>query len=303
MATGYGIGSIPCCAGHCVSINNPRIGNVSVFLSLYVKLMLADKVYWILDVKNDTNQAMLTKDYWPDRSSHDSESNDADSIRKEVPTEMTEFAIHTKEKMHPTAPEQSYQQNGSQGQDLIQIDFQTLGPPALALGSGETTQISHADAPGKKVINAFEDPHPREQSFGDFYKFFWTERNWTDLFGTAVNWMLLDFSFYLLGVNSSRIVPTMFGTPIPQGPYSKLITNGWHTMVATSIGAVLGYSRRNIQMWGFFILAGLFVLIGILYVLLLQTGSRPVIIVIYVSCQLFFNIGKFWLPSCDSKMT
>ena len=100
------------------------------------------------------------------------------------------------------------------------------------------SQIDDATNPA-----SFEDPSPREQSLKDFRKFLfgaegsWTKGNWTDLFATSLNWMLFDFTFYLLGVNSSRLIPNMFKEPESQGPYPTLIDNEWHTLVD------LGWSR------------------------------------------------------------
>lgn len=158
----------------------------------------------------------------------------------------------------------------------------------------------------------YEDPSPREQSLKDFKNFLfgaeggWTKGNWTDLFATSLNWMLFDFAYYLLGVNSSRLVPNMFKEDVKQSPYSKLFQNEWHTLVATSIGAVLGgvlaikimskFSRKKIQMWCFLALAIFFVALGVLYITLLKTNGAAVIVAVYVICQLLFNVGESYTP-------
>ena len=283
------------------------------FYLVRIKLTVPLKIYWVLDVKNDSNQAMQTRDYWPRRSA-DAETNDGDSIvLEELPPDV--------------GGETSEQRNHSNGSPTLQNsngaytlpstngsstptpnptgDFITLSPPAKPLPADSINSISRNHTPNTAPVpNEFEDPHPREQSFGDFINFFWTEGNWTDLLACSLNWMLLDFTFYLLGVNSSRIIPSMFSTPKSQPPFSLLVDNEWHTLVATSIGAVLGgavainimnnFSRRIIQMWSFLILAALFVIVGALYVVLLGKNSAAAIVAVYVLCQFFFNAGEFW---------
>ena len=44
-------------------------------------------------------------------------------------------------------------------------------------------------------MEALEDPRPVKASRADFYEYMITDGNWTDLFATAVVWMLLDFTF------------------------------------------------------------------------------------------------------------
>ena len=347
--------------------------------------MVSIKVYWVLDVKNDSNQAMQTRDYWPVRSPN-TESDDDDSIQlQEISPEVGEPA-----KNEENLPRHRMDEDG-----VLPQPAESLPTDSIGAVNQTRTMVTRADE--------FEDPHPREQSFKDFVRFFWTEGNWTDLLATSLNWMLLDFTFYLLGVNSSRIIPNMFNitprksspiqgnasvpvdmnipgnvaylwnimipwdittpwnrtflgsitapgnkvipgnmtilgnstisgntailwdttsdlpvvipgnttflwntiipwTPPPQAPYDLLFGNEWHTLVATSIGAVLGgiiaikimnnFSRRIIQMWSFLILSLLFVVVGALYVTLLNTSAAAGIVAVYVLCQFFYNAGE-----------
>ena len=234
-------------------------------------------MYWVLDVKNDTNQAMQTRDYWP--TPLQSDDCDEDSIQ-EIPAHRAS-----------TVDDESDIRDRYPLENL---------PKAPSLGHDATTPAS------------FEDPSPREQSLRDFGKFLfgaegsWTKGNWTDLFATSLNWMLFDFTFYLLGVNSSRLIPNMFKEPNSLGPYPTLIHNEWHTLVATSVGAVAGgalaikivskFSRKKIQMWCFLALAIFFVILGILYVTLVDTNGAAVIVAIYVICQFLFNVGQSNAP-------
>ena len=55
-------------------------------------------------------------------------------------------------------------------------------------------QYSLVDSPfqdGGKVVRSVEDPHPAQASREDFFQYFFIEGNWTDLFATSANWMLL----------------------------------------------------------------------------------------------------------------
>ena len=180
--------------------------------------------------------------------------------------------------------------------------------PSICLGpsSGDFPDELQVPPLGPEV-ELVENPHQIKASRRDFYDYFWTQGNWTDLAATSLNWMVLDFTFYLLGVNSSSFVPTMFGEKDgpDQPPYGRLIRNQRHIMEATSIGAVIGsliaisvmnkFSRRKIQLWGFIILGGLFIVVGSMYVTLPTTKAHLGIVIFYGLCQLFYNLGKLWM--------
>lgn len=202
----------------------------------------------------------------------------------------------------------------SPGQEIFQADGGGLGVPDSTSGIQEDFQNGHVlenghvqSGPGNQV-ESYEDPQPQEQSLRDFRIFLFGDQksakgNWTDLLATSLNWALFDFSFFILGVNSSRLIPNMFRTS-DTSAYQRLFTNGWHTLVATCIGAVLGgaiavkimnnFSRKRIQTWSFLVLAFLFIVVGVLYVTLLNTDASAVIVAVYVICQLVFNIGKLF---------
>ena len=165
------------------------------------------------------------------------------------------------------------------------------------------TEVANVEG-GGAIVEALEDPHPAQASRADFYKYMISDGNWTDLFATSGGWMLLDFTFYLLGVNSSSFVPTMFGEKTgPQlPPYGRLINNERHILEATSIGALCGssiaigvmhyYSRKKIQTGSFLVLGGLFIIVGSLYVTLPSTNAHALIVIFYGVCQLFYNFGE-----------
>ena len=261
------------------------LGAVPAVVAMVFRLTIPESVYYILDIKNDSNEAMHAKDYFG--SSENLGPGD-------------EGSIHVGETEH----------NIAAGLQL---------PQSALLSSFHGQGLSEDSATNSigRMVEDLEDPHPSQASRADLYKYLFTDGNWTDLSATAVNWMLLDFTFYLLGVNSSSFVPTMFGEqPGNQlTPYSWLISNERQIMESTSIGALIGsviaiiamhrFSRRRIQVWGFLILGGLFIVVGALYVTLPSTNAHAVIVAFYGICQLFYNLGKpstFPLMCESSKM-
>lgn len=257
------------------------LGAVPAAVAIVFRLTIPESVYYMLDIKNDSNEAMHAKDYFG--SSEDLGHNDSDSVR-------TDGVEHTAE----AAVTGNHIASGLQ-----------LPPPALQSDlRGQRLAEDSAPSSIGPIVEDLEDPNPSQASRADFYKYLFTDGNWTDLFATAVNWMLLDFTFYLLGVNSSSFIPRMFGQkPVKQlPPYTWLISNERNIMESTSIGALVGsafaifvvhfLSRRRIQMWGFLVLGGLFVLVGALYVTLPSTNAHVAIVVFYGICQLFYNLGK-----------
>ena len=261
------------------------LGAVPALVAMVFRLTIPESVYYILDIKNDSNEAMHAKDYFG--SSDDLGFNDRVSVQNEE-------IEHTPK---PTT-------NG----DYITTELQ-LPQPALAsiFHEQRSSDVSAPNSIGP-IVEELEDPHPSQASRADLYQYLFTDGNWTDLFATAVNWMFLDFTFYLLGVNSSKFVRVLYGqdegNQLP--PYKWLIGNERDIMESTSIGALIGsimaifvmhfLSRKRIQMWGFLILGGLFIIVGALYVTLPSTNAHVAIVVFYGICQLFYNLGKLSCP-------
>jgi hypothetical protein len=249
----------------------------------------------MLDIQNDSNEAMYAKGYFG--SSEDPNSpmiDNGDSFQ----TDKSEIA-----------PIQRLGKSGSGSGYIgkLQRDSSVHRPQPVL---GHEHHFSHNSIEeytiqtGGGAVEALEDPHQAQASRADFMKYMFEEGNWTDLFATSGAWMLLDFTFYLLGVNSSSFVPTMFGerSGPNQPPYGKLIGGERHIMEATSVGALVGsciaifvmhhYSQKKIQMGGFMVLGGLFIVVGALYVTLPSTNAHVAIVVLYGVCQLFFNLGE-----------
>ena len=250
----------------------------------------------MLDIQNDSNEAMYAKGYFGSSDDpHSPTTDNGDSIQMDE----REFV-----------PKQALVKSGS-GTGYIgklQHDPGVHRPQPML---GHDHHFSHNSIEeytiqtGGGVVEALEDPHQALASRADFMKYMFEDGNWTDLFATSAAWMLLDFTFYLLGVNSSSFVPTMFGegSGPDQPPYAKLISGERHIMEATSIGALLGsciaifvmhhYSQKKIQMGGFAVLGGLFIIVGALYVTLPSTNAHAAIVVLYGICQLFYNLGEY----------
>ena len=257
------------------------LGAVPAAVAMVFRLTIPESVYYILDIKNDSNEAMHAKDYFG--SNVDLGYDDRDSVH------MDEFE-HTPE----TAANGHHIATGLQ-----------LPQPALQSNLHEQRPsedlVSNSIGP---IVEDLEDPHPSQASRADLYKYLFTDGNWTDLLATALNWCLLDLTFYLLGVNSLSFIPKMFGQKpgYQLSPYKWLISNERDIMESTSIGALVGSaiailvmhfcSPKRIQMWGFLILGVLFIVVGALYVTLPSTNAHVAIVLFYGICQLFYNLGK-----------
>ena len=257
------------------------LGAVPALVAMVFRLTIPESVYYILDIKNDSNEAMHARDYF--RSSDDLGVTDQISVDDE---------------------EIEHAPNPTTNGNLSTTELR-LPQPALASNHNEQqlSDISASNSIGP-TVEELEDPHPSQASRADLYQYLFTEGNWTDLFATAINWMFLDFTFYLLGVNSSDFVRVLYGQKdgTTLSPYKWLIGNERDIMESTSIGALIGsiiaifamhfLSRKRIQMWGFLILGGLFIIVGALYVTLPHTNAHVATVVFYGICQLFYNLGK-----------
>jgi PHS family inorganic phosphate transporter-like MFS transporter len=82
--------------------------------------------------------------------------------------------------------------------------------------------------------------------------------------------------------------------------HEMLLENGYRALIAVSTGAVVGGVlfialaewRWHIQFYSFGILAGLFVVVGVCFVTLINTRYSSAVIVLYALCNLFFNFGN-----------
>lgn len=178
-----------------------------------------------------------------------------------------------------------------------------LGPPFRLRPAAQDMPQESLSQPKIEAVEQLENPHQVKSSRQDFLKYLFTDGNWTDLFATSVTWMLLDFTFYLLGVNSTDFIPSMFGKPeVRNPPPSELLSYERQLMESTSVAGVVGSlaaiwvihnsSRKKIQMWGFLILGIVFVVVGALYMTAQRTHAYIAAVSLYAVCQFFFSLGR-----------
>ncbi|RMD42613.1 hypothetical protein DV735_g2506, partial [Chaetothyriales sp. CBS 134920] len=150
----------------------------------------------------------------------------------------------------------------------------------------------------------------------DIIQYFWNEGNWRTLFGTASTWLLLDFSFYGIGLSSPQFLAKTWGnlrlsndTPHPpweiddtgtKSLYQQLMATSVHALVILNVGSFLGMvimilfasrvNRVTLQKVGFCVLAIIFVILGSIFIALPISGG-PGIIAMYIIAQTAFNFG------------
>jgi MFS transporter, PHS family, inorganic phosphate transporter len=152
---------------------------------------------------------------------------------------------------------------------------------------------------------AEEIPTPPAPSWQDFKQYFWHDGNIRTLIATSFCWFCVDLPFYGLGMNSPKIITTIwYGNNQPPIHVYDIIThNVWQSLIIVSLGAITGCAitcvaidklgRRNIQINGFFWLFILFVVIGGSFNHLYDIRGTAAIIVLYILCQIFFNFGMY----------
>ncbi|KAK5329407.1 hypothetical protein LTR70_000556 [Exophiala xenobiotica] len=150
-------------------------------------------------------------------------------------------------------------------------------------------------------------------------RYFLKDGNWTLLVGTSLCWFLLDIGFCALSLNSPRTVSKLwYQNPVERpdrpvwdtnldvenpenGIYTILITNSTHSLIISSIGAIVGallmvyfidkVNRKEFRLGSFLVLAVLFIVTGATFSTTVQTGFHGVTITLFVLCQLAFYCG------------
>jgi len=139
------------------------------------------------------------------------------------------------------------------------------------------------------------------------------KRYWGRILGTAGGWFLFDITFYGNSLFQSVVLDQVFGNHATSAPLSGgLQRNLCFQMVIIGAIGLPGYyisvclmdrlGRRNIQIQGFFFMAVLFLLLGLLYETLTRsTSGRVVMLILYGLTFFFSNFGPnsttFILPS------
>lgn len=112
---------------------------------------------------------------------------------------------------------------------------------------------------------------------------------------------MIQFAFYALSLSLPAIVHSLWRQADECNLYPTLIDNTTGSLVLLSIGTMLGsglmiifikhWSSRDIQFYGFIILTVLLVVLGGIFTKLQDPDFKGAIIVIYILCQIFFNLG------------
>ncbi|KAF2664732.1 MFS general substrate transporter [Microthyrium microscopicum] len=177
--------------------------------------------------------------------------------------------------------------------------------PALTFGEG-LDPMELKDLTLSEPAIPLPEPHRvilRKETFREwtqgFYKYLLTDGNWTDLAGTSLSWLVLDFAYYCLSVNNPKILNKLWGNESNMFVYGALMANGYRALIAVSVGSIVGGAlfillarhRWAIQLYGFWILGGTFVIIGVCFVALIGTRYFAAVIVLYSICSLVFDFG------------
>jgi PHS family inorganic phosphate transporter-like MFS transporter len=162
---------------------------------------------------------------------------------------------------------------------------------------------------------SIRQPHPF--SISQLKQYFITEGNWRYLAACSICWFCLDFAFYGLSIGNPRIIAQMWAsahtvnaTAIPEWKnpsnpdlsiYDTLYQDGWHYLITTCIGSLLGslilikivdyVPRKAVLAWSFWGLFTMFIVVGASYFSTVYTDRHSVIITLYVLLQLLFNLG------------
>jgi MFS transporter, PHS family, inorganic phosphate transporter len=140
---------------------------------------------------------------------------------------------------------------------------------------------------------------------GGLIEFFYRREYLWHIIGTSLSWFLVDFAFYGLGLNNSRVMSSIWprNEDIGTSVHSVITRTASHYMLtgamATAIGGMITLFNierlggRKVQMIGFFWLCVLFLVLGVVSLHLPGTHHSTLVVGLYILCQIFFNFGKF----------
>lgn len=199
----------------------------------------------------------------------------------------------------------------SNAQDNAEFSSSSVRRPSSGtlptLKFGEAFELSDISLDEPAIhFNASSEPEKiilrkdtwKEFWFG-FYQFFIVKGNWTDLAGTSLSWMMIDFAFYCLSVNNPMILNKLWNEDAVLSVYDTLLQNAYRALIAVSTGTMVGGAlfiimnrhRWALQYYGFWILVGIFVIVGVCFVTLVGTRYFAAVIVLFSLGSLFFNLG------------
>jgi PHS family inorganic phosphate transporter-like MFS transporter len=203
--------------------------------------------------------------------------------------------------LHSPSPDQEVRPEST----IVAEDISRRSSNQAPLAFGETLdnmEMKDTNVP-ESVRSAPKPPMPTKESWKEWYTGFYhyliVEGNWTDLAGTSLTWLFLDFAFYCLSVNNPKVLNKLWNTEGDHPVYSTLMESGYRAMIAVSLGGVIGGAlficmaryRWALQVYGFWMLAVVFIIVGICFVTLLGTRYFAAVIVLYSICSIFFNLG------------
>ncbi|KAF2401616.1 MFS general substrate transporter [Trichodelitschia bisporula] len=263
------------------------LGMVPPALAISMRWWIPESPRYILEVEKDPDRAHqdIQAYYNPSPSilpNHSSPPEDEEAIRGGSVTES-----HT-----TSSPGQATLMFGEQNT----LAFgEPVGMKDLQLPDAAIAPSSSSTAPPGNLV--------RKETWSEYWRGLWTflrtDGNWTDLAGTSLTWMMLDFAFYFLSVNNPKILNKLWNTMPSKSVGDTLMENGYRAMIAVSIGALLGGAvfismaryRWEIQLYGFWVLAANFVMVGVCFVVLLGTRYFAAVIVLYSISSFFFDFG------------
>ncbi|KAJ6161266.1 hypothetical protein N7470_004662 [Penicillium chermesinum] len=147
----------------------------------------------------------------------------------------------------------------------------------------------------------------------DIMRYFWTEGNWRSLVATSVAWLLMDFGFYGISLASPQFLARTWGQlqiskpepywKISEDPNFSVFQGFFDTsvraLVILNIGSFAGgllfiifahrIDRVALQKYMFLLLAVLFIVLGSMFVCLID--SPPAAVALYILGQIMFNFG------------
>ncbi|KAL9037006.1 MAG: hypothetical protein Q9214_005884, partial [Letrouitia sp. 1 TL-2023] len=313
------------------------LGAVPAAIAIYFRFTIPESVYYSLDVIEDgsraaddaerffrsasssENQSLVDSqdeqpgDHPPEQRDRVSRSNSKANDSGDARNGISAAVMPLNSPPQPITPANllfnSQSTNKPNGTDRIENEKHHIGPETLEdgqTGNGRDREID---------VKEVEDCEEPEGFLRQLHFYLSRDANWKDLLASSINWMLLDFTFYLLGVNSSSFIPTLFGenNGVDRPAYPLLISEERNIMKSSTTGSLIGSllaigifhfkvkkwlhrvvnSPRKIQIWGFGVLAVLFVIVGSLYYTLPTTNNHVAVVFFYQLCQLFYNLGEY----------
>lgn len=270
------------------------VGAIPALIAIIFRLTIPESPRYTLDVDNDGARALRdTRKYY--NIHRNSSSGGSGMLQYRVDDEenggLTQ--VSRARLQHDVAPEDD--------DDSMEVE---------ELGNGEE-EDEH-----EKEDETLPDPF----SWPELKRFFWDEGNINYLAGTSITWFLLDFAFYGLGINNPRVIAQIWSSqPVtdiqkatetpdwanPSDPglsiYETLKQDGIRSIITVSVGSMLGsiilikvinyVPRKAWLTWSFVAMAVLFAVVGGSYFKAANSDLHALTIVLYIFCQLLFNLG------------